>query len=185
MTSKSFSVRIFLQDGHADGVLVLAKSKWSGRCLVIPKESFVAEKNRTELNAPGVHLLVGHSTEDNLTSIYIGAADPVCRDLQQHDAQKSFWERAIVFTSKDGSLNCTQIQYLAARLVKLAKEVKNAHLNNVVAPGLPELSATELNDAEAFFAHMLSVLPLLGLSVFEKPGTGKSFESVNQRNDQL
>ncbi len=185
MTGKSFSVRIFFQDGHVDGVLVLAKSKWPGRCLVIPRASLAAEKKRTELDTPAIYILVGPSTENNLTTVYIGEADPVWRDLQQHDAQKSFWDRAIVFASKDGSLNGIQIQYLAARLVKLAKEVNNAHLDSVVTPDFPELSEAELSEAEAFFEHMLSVLPLLGLRAFEKPGNGKNLESVNRRNDQF
>lgn len=182
MAGKSFSVRIFFQDGHADGVLVLAKSKWSGRCLVIPRASLAAEKKRPELNAPGLYILVDPS---NLTSVYIGKADPLWRDLQRHDAQKNFWERAIVFTSKDGSLNWTQIQYLASRLVKRAKESQNAHLDNVATAEFPELSEAELLDAEAFFAQMLSLLPLLGLRVFEKPGNEKSFEPVVRRNHRL
>jgi hypothetical protein len=185
MTGKSFSVRIFFQEGHADGVLVLAKSKWSGRCLVIPRASLAAEKKRPELNTSGLYILVGPSTENNLASVYIGEADPLWRDLQRHDAEKSFWDRAIVFASKDGSLNGTQIQYLASRLVKRAKESKNAHLDNVITPEFPELSATELSDAEAFLAHMLSVLPLLGLRAFERPGNEKIFESVGQRIDRL
>ena len=57
MTRKSFSVRIFLQDGCADGVKIVSRSKWSGRGLVSPRSALAAELDRAELKDPGVYLL--------------------------------------------------------------------------------------------------------------------------------
>ena len=178
MAGKSFSVRIFLQDGHADGVLVVAKSSWPGRALVLPRASYAVEGQRKELNAPGVYVLVGSSAEGGLQSIYIGAAAPVCSDLQRHYAQKGFWRSAVVFTSKDDSLNRAQVQYLAAHLVSLAKEVNVAHVNNRARLRSPRLSGADLAEAEAFLVGMLSIIPLLGLSAFEKSNIEKTFKSI-------
>lgn len=169
MTPKSFSVRFFLQDGHADGVKIISKSKWSGRGLVIPRSSLPAEKTRKELNAPGVYILVGPSAEGDLPTIYIGKADPICRDLEQHDFQKNFWTWAVVFTSKDNSLNQAHIQHLEARLVQLAQDAKRANFDNLNSPQSPALAEAELAYAETFLAHMLSICPLLGLTAFENP----------------
>lgn len=171
MTPKSFSVRIFLQDGHAGGVKIIAKSKWSGRGLVIPRSSFPEENNRDELNAPGVYVLVGPANKDDLPTIYIGAADPVCAALQEHDCQTDFWSWTFVFASKDGSLTHTHFQYLEARLMHLARDAKRANLDNWNNPELPKLSADELTSVESFLEHILSVCPVLGLSVFEKSVT--------------
>ena len=57
---KSFSVRIYLQDGHADGVKIISKSKWSGRGLVIPRTALAQEKDREELQAPVMNRLQGN-----------------------------------------------------------------------------------------------------------------------------
>ena len=168
MAGKSFSVRIFLQDGHTDGVLIIAKSSWPGRALVLPRVSFPVEGQRKELNAPGVFLLVGSSAEGSPQSIYIGAAAPVCRGLQQHYEQNDFWSRAVVFTSKGDSLNRAQIQYLAAHMMSLAKEANDVHVNNRARLRSPRLAGADLAEAEAFLAGMLSILPLLGLSDFER-----------------
>jgi hypothetical protein len=184
MTPKSFSVRIFLQDGHADGVQIIAKSKWSGRGLVIPRASIAVEIKRTELNAPGVFILVGQSTERDRQSIHIGEADPVCHKLEQYDAQKDFWNRAVVFTCKDSSLNRAQIQYLVALLVRRVKEVKRSHPGNLTTPEDSKLSATERVDAETFFAHMLSILPLLGLHAFEGSDAENAVEPIDPGCDQ-
>ncbi len=171
MTRKSFSVRIFCQDGHADGVKIIAKSKWSGRGLVIPRASLAEEVGRAELNAPGVYVLFGPSVAGNLPTIYVGASDPVCRDLEQNCSQKVFWRWAIVFASKDNSLNQKHIEYLGSRLVQLAQEAKRSNLNNLKNPQFPELQETERAELESFLDHILSICPLFGLSAFENSQT--------------
>ncbi len=167
MTSKSFSVRIFLQDGHSGGVKVVAKSKWSGRALVIPRSSLPDEINRTELNVPGVYILVGRRAERNLPTIYIGTGDPVCHDLAQHDSHKSFWSRVVVFASKDSCLSQVHLKYFKSCLTQLAQVTKRASLENPGDLKLPKLSATESKEAESFLAHILSICPLLDLNFFE------------------
>lgn len=167
MTSKSFSVRIFLQDGHAGGVKIIAKSKWNGRALVIPRKSLIEEISREELNVPGVYVLVGNSPEGNMPTIYIGACDPVCRDLEQHSYQKNFWNWVVVFASKDNSLNQAHVQYFESRLIQLAQKAKRSNLENQSDPQCPNLSEIELVDSESFLAHILSICPLFGLTIFE------------------
>ena len=178
MAPKSFSVRIFLQDGHVDGVKIIAKSKWPGRALVIPRPSLPEEIDRKELNVPGVYILVGPSAEGDLPTIHIGAADYVCNDLRRHDIQKDFWSWVVVFASKDDSLNQTHIQYFESRLTRLAQEAKRANLDNLNDPQFPELATTELADIESFLDHILSICPLLGLSVFEKLKTDSQSETT-------
>ncbi|MCK4508467.1 MAG: GIY-YIG nuclease family protein [Desulfuromonadales bacterium] len=169
MTPESFSVRIFLQDGHVDGVKIIAKSKWSGRALVIPRSSLAEEIDRKELNAPGVYILVGPSVEGDLPTIHIGAADHICHDLSRHDIQKDFWNWVVAFASKDDSLNLAHMQYFASRLKQLAQEARRAKLDNLNDPQFAELATTESANTESFLEHMLSICPLLGLPVFEKP----------------
>ena len=167
MSAKSFSIRIFLPDGTADGVKIISKSKWTGRGMIIPRALFAEEKQREELNAPGVYVLIGLPGEDDLSTITIGSADPICDRLEQHDAETDFWSWTMVFTSKKDKLNRAQIGYLEARLLQLAREAKNSHLNNPDNPRLPALTDAEQEEAELFLDHMLSICPLLGLTAFE------------------
>jgi hypothetical protein len=169
MTSKSFSVRIYLQDGHTDGVKIIAMSKWPGRALVIPRSSLPAEKDRDELNAPGAYILIGPAIEEGRQAIYIGATDPVARDLEEHDTNKSFWTWMIVCASKDNGLTLGHIKYIEARLIQLAQEADKAILENHNTPDLPLLDETEKAYAESFMGHMLKLYPVLGLRAFESP----------------
>lgn len=168
MTSESFSVRIYLQDGHTDGVKIIARSKWPGRAMVIPRTSFSAEKGRDELNAPGVYVLIGPADGKGKETIFIGAADPVGSDLEMHDASKKFWTWTIVCAAKDNSLTQGHIKYLAARLIQLAQTAGKADLDNHITPELPVLDDAALTYSEAFLGHMLSLYPVLGLRAFER-----------------
>ncbi len=167
MTKKSFSVRIYLQDGHASGVKMISKSKWSGRGLVIPRTSLQAEIGRDELNAPGVFVLIDPGKKGVQPSVCIGSADPVCDPLGECDLNTESWTEVIVFASKDNTLTRKHVQYLEARLIECAQQAKQAILQNKNSPHLPSLSAVELVCAEAFLNHMLSLYPLLGVSAFE------------------
>ena len=167
MSPKSFAVRIFLQDGTADGVKIIAKSKWSGRGMVIPRASLAGEKDREELAAPGVYVLVGPAAAGELPTLLIEPADPVGARLEREATDQDFWSSAIIFTSKKAPLGQSHIHYIAARLVQLAGQAKRSRLANRTQPPLPTLAAADQSDAEAFLAHMLSIYPLLGLTAFE------------------
>ena len=169
MPSESFSVRIFLQDGHIDGVKVVARSKWSGRALVIPRSSLPEEIKRDELNAPGVYVLIGPSDQQGRQTICIGAADPISADLEKHVNNKSFWTWTIVCASKHDSLTQAHIEYIMVRLIQLAKENGTATLVNQETPDLPLLVDVDVDYAETFLGHSLSIYPVLGLRAFENP----------------
>lgn len=167
VADKSFSVRIYLQDGHAEGVKIVARSKWSGRALVIPRASLGAEIDRVELKTLGVYILIGAADHQGRQTLHIGAADPVAGDLAQHAADKSFWSWLIVCAAKDQALTHDHIRYIAARLIQLAGKNDRVTLDNRDRPEIPLLDASETAYAEAFLAHMLSVYPVLGLRAFE------------------
>jgi hypothetical protein len=167
MPSESFSVRIYLQDGSVDGVKIVARSKWSGRALVIPRSSLSTEISRDELNAPGVYVLVGPDDQKCRETIYVGAMDPISKDLEEHSRDKSFWTWAIICSSKHDSLTQAHIEYIKSRLISLAKETGKANLENQEVPELPSVDDVEENYAETFLGHMLSIYPVLGLRAFE------------------
>jgi hypothetical protein len=168
MSAKSFAVRIFLQDGTIDGLKVVAKSKWAGRGVVIPRRLFSEEKGRAEINAPGVYILIGPSQEEGKQAIFIGRGNPVSAQLEQEFADKGFWTWTLVSTAKKHPLSLVTIQYLEARLLQTAREVSGVDLVNSNFPALPSLPAEEHDAAETFLLHLLSICPILGLTAFEK-----------------
>lgn len=166
---RPFSIRIFLPDGTPDGVRILEKSNWTGCGLSLPRSVFPRAKRREELGRTGVYILVGPSDNQGLPTIYIGQGDVVRDRLEQHYSKKDFWTWAVLFVSKDESLNRAHVQHLEARLIELAREAKRATLDNNALPQQPHLSEADRADVESFLHDMLSILPVVGLTAFEKP----------------
>lgn len=163
----AFSVRIFLPSGDPDGLRVVEKSNWTGQGLVFPRSCFAAARGRNELKRTGVYILWGEGETGQLSRVYVGEGDGVVSRLEQHARNKDFWTHAAVFTSKDDNLNKAHVQYLEARLVKLASDAKRCELDNGNLPQQPTLSEADIADAESFLADVLLCLPVVGVSFFE------------------
>jgi hypothetical protein len=161
------SIRIFLADGGADGVWVVEKSNWTGMALMAPRTRY--KDLRPRLAGPGVYLLVG-PTESGVPAqkVYIGETDDLPGRLDSHNAKKDFWNRAIVFTSKDDNLNKSHIRHLEGRLIGLARGAKRVELENGNFGSTPPMSEPDRAEAEAFLADMLLIYPVLGLQAFQK-----------------
>src|SRR4051794_12194296 len=100
-TAFGFTIDIFFPDGSPDGLRIVEKTNWTGRCVVCPRARFVESKARHEFEKTGIYILVGPSSEGELTTLYIGEGDPVRPRLEDHYAKKDFWTQLIFFTSKD------------------------------------------------------------------------------------
>ncbi len=171
MTSNSqrpFSIRIFVPDGDPDGLRLVEKSNWTGVGVVFNRTNFKEALKRPEIERTGVYILVGGSEDSSLPTVYVGEGDPVKDRLSSHYGKKDFWDWAVFFVSKDNSLNKAHVQRMECRLLELAREAKQCRLDNGTCPTPPTLSEPDTADVDCFLLDMLSIFPLLGLSVFEK-----------------
>ena len=101
-----------MADGRPDGLRLVEKSNWSGVGIVCPRGRYSwAKKERDEFSRSGVYLLVGQNG-DPLPKLYVGESETVKKRLDQHYANKDFWQQAIVFTTKGTPLNKAQVKYL-------------------------------------------------------------------------
>jgi len=164
-----FSLRIFVADGDPDGLRIVEKSNWIGKALVFPRALLPRVKTRPELAQTGVYLLLGPGPDGEGEMLYVGEGDPIRPRLESHYAQKDFWTRAIGFTTATaGQLNKAHVQFLEARLIALARAAKRVTLENANQPAEPSLSEADRADMEVFLAHMLGMLPVLGVHAFEQ-----------------
>ena len=168
---KSYTINIFLPSGEASGLRVLRRPNWTGTGLAFARTGFQEASSRTELAQPGVYVLVGDTEESSLPTVYIGEGDPVIHRLVDHNRNKDFWEWAVVFASTDNSLNKAFVQHLESRLIDIAQEKKRCNLTNNTSPKRPTLTESDHADMELFLDNMLSIYPLVGLSIFNNSKT--------------
>lgn len=168
LQQRPFSITIFVPDGDPDSLRFVEKSNWTGIGVVFNRTNYKQALIQEEFNKTGVYVLVGSSEGSGLPTIYIGEGDPVKDRLNQHYSKKDFWDWAVFFVTKDNSLNKAHVQHLEARLIDLAHAAKQCKIDNTQKPLVPTLSKSQTADVESFLLDMLSIFPLLGLSVFEK-----------------
>lgn len=171
-----FSIHMFLPDGDPEGLRIISRSNWTGVGVAFTRAGYKAAAKEEEFSSTGVYILVGIDDESSLPAVYIGEGDPVLNRLNSHYAEKDFWDWGIFFASKDGSLNKAHVKYLESRLLQLAKEAKQSNLKNSNGSCQPTLSKADLADMESFLIDMLRIVPLVGLSVFDKPLQHESTE---------
>lgn len=89
--------------------------------------------------------------------------------LEQHYRQKEFWTHAIVYSSKDESLNKAHIQYLESKLVQVASSAKRCELDNGNIPQAPTLGEADLTMATGYLDELLLCMPVIGYQFLNSP----------------
>lgn len=163
-----FSVRIFIPSGRPEGLRIIEKSNWTGRALTFPRPALPEVRKREEITRTGVYILWGRSQDEDFPMAYVGEGETLLPRLDSHAKEKDFWTHGVAFTSKDQNLNKAHVQYLEARLARIAKQLKRCELDNRNEPQEPTLSEADRADAELFLADMLLCLPVIGVEFFEE-----------------
>ena len=173
-SAAGFSVRIFIPSGEPEGLRIVEKSNWIGQGLVFPRSLLPDVRRRGELARTGIYVLWGPGESGQLPRAYVGEGDVVLPRLDEHARTKDFWTHVAVFSSTGTQLNKAHVQYLESRLIELAIDAKRCELDNGNRPQRPSLSEADSADSEGFLRDVLLCLPLVGVSLFEKPRASAS-----------
>lgn len=165
--SSPVTIRLFLIDGKATGPRIAEISNWSGKMLAGPRSELLNLRQRQELAAPGIYILVGKDAETEDTVIYIGEAENVAKRLtSRKHSEADFWTTVIAAVSKDENLTKSHIKFLEGKLIEKAKHL-GLNLANSQGSGssLPE---SDQADMVYFLKKIYQLLPVLGLREFEE-----------------
>lgn len=165
------SVRLFLVDGTATGLITAEIMNWTGHVLAGSRSGLPAFLKREELDRTGIYFLTGPDpTDPDTLQLYIGESDNVRKRLVQHskDENKDFWERTYVVTSKDQNITKAHARYLESRLIAIANATGTATVVNGTAPPPVALPEADASDMEFFVDQLRLILPVLGLD-FMRP----------------
>ena len=103
------TIKIYLAGGTPLGPGVIEKSNWTGRGFDFARADWPKVRARDDFGRPVVYVLRGLG-EDGQARVYVGGADELRTRINQHfggPGAKEFWDRAVVFASKDENLNKT------------------------------------------------------------------------------
>lgn len=180
------SIRLFLVDGDASGLLTAEVMNWSGKMLVAPRTKLAELAKREEISRTGVYILAGADPENPAGEvIYVGEGDNVFKRLAAHDKdeKKEFWTRCVAVISKDLNLTKAHVRYLESRLISIGCASGRAKIHNGTAPPLPPMPEADVADMEGFLEHVELVLPVLGFSFLKsRPVVKSATEDVTDRS---
>ena len=172
------SIRIYLKDGTVTGIKFGEVVNQTIQSISCPRLRIAELNEYQESKRPGVYFLFGQDEETNEPKAYIGEAENVYDRIQNHAANKEFWNEVIFFISKDENLTKSHVKYLESRLIQIANATKRYKTGNSNQPQLSSLPPSDRDAMEEFLVYLKLLLGVLGHKLLEELST------VIKRNDE-
>lgn len=173
MSSYGKTIRIYLADGTPTGIRHAELVNWTGQAIVCPRARIAQLGGWAEAARPGVYFLLGDDDSESRPVAYIGEAENVWLRLQSHVKTKDFWNRVVLFTSKDENLTKAHVKYLEARLLEIATSAGRARIENGNSPQSPALPRSDRDAMEEFLDPLRVLLGALGFPLLQAIAPGK------------
>ncbi len=184
---RGITITTYLVKGNPESISMSYMSNWTGQAVRIPRNEFPEAKDLSELNRPGIYYLIGANVEKpDETMIYIGEANHLFERIAYHmrDADKSFFELIIAFSSKDDNMTVSHTKYLEKKILEETFErsgftiVNRKDGNNISLPIMVK------DEMDTYFENMKILLPTMGYDLF-KPMVREPASLVEAKNEIL
>lgn len=161
------TITTYLIDGDPKGTQYVFISNKICQMFVIPRSNLSILNERTDLQTPAFYILLGED-ENTKPKAYIGETENFKERVKYHDSKKTFWQKALVFISKDAAMTKADVQYLEYRAIAIAKKTKQYSLeDNKQTPNAPNLPEYQKDNMDEFFADICFLASFIGCNIFE------------------
>ena len=161
--AKAKTINLLLNDGSLKGVISMEDSSWNkGELYSAPRESIEDLLSTDACSRYGVYLLL---SED---MVYIGQASDLSKRIKQHIIGKSWWERVVILTTSDDSLNRADLDYIESILIAKASSVGRLDCDNKNMGNKQKLSRFREVEMQQYLEEALFLLELIGINVFKE-----------------
>jgi hypothetical protein len=161
------TVTTYLIDGDPKGTQYVFISNKVCKMYVIPRSNLSILNEREELQKPAFYILLG---EDEIAKpkAYIGQTENFRERVKDHDYKKGFWQKALVFISKDAAMNKADVQYLEYLAIDMAKRGKQYSLDdNKQTPNEPNMPEYQKDNMNEFFEDIKFLTSFIGCNIFD------------------
>lgn len=161
--AKAKTINLLLNDGTLKGVISMEDSSWNkGELYSAPRESVQNLISTDACSRYGVYLLL---SED---MVYVGQASDLSKRIKQHIIGKSWWERVVILTTSDDSLNRADLDYIESILIVKASSVGRLDCDNKNMGNKQKLSRFREVEIQQYLEEALFLLELIGITVFKE-----------------
>ena len=160
-------VTTYLIDGDPKGTQYAFISNKICQMFVVPRSNLSYLNTQEKLQKPAFYILLG---EDELTKpqAYIGETENFKERVKDHDSKKAFWQKALIFVSKDVDMTKVDVQYLEHKAIAEAKKANIFILSdNKQIPKAPHLPEHQQDSMNEFFEDVKFLASFIGCNIFE------------------
>lgn len=169
------ALNVLLLDGEPQGWRKITQREWNGVVYLVPRTSIHQYRERKDLQQAGVYVLLGHDDSYEKNVVYVGQAANRTNDnglmgrIDEHlrNAEKDYWNTAILITDANGRLGATDLSYLEHALTDLAKESGRNEVKNRNTPPAGNPTEEEKAFLDAFVHHVRVALAAVGVNCLE------------------
>ena len=162
------TVTTYLVDSDPNGTQYAFISNKICQVFVIPRSNLTYLNKQEKLQKPAFYILIGEG-ESGKPQAYIGETENFKERVKDHDSKKNFWQKALVFVSKDADMTKTDVQYLEYKGIAEAKEADLFELTeNKQIPKCPNLPEFQQDTMDEFFDDIKFLASFVGCTIFDK-----------------
>ena len=161
------TVTTYLIDGDPKGTQYAFISNKICQMFVVPRSNLAYLNTQEKLQKPAFYILLG---EDEATKpqAYIGETENFRERVKDHDSKKSFWQKALIFVSKDANMTKADVQYLEHKAIAEAKKANVCVLSdNKQTPKAPSLPEYQQDSMDEFFEDVKFLVSFIGCNIFD------------------
>ena len=161
------TVTTYLVDGDPKGTQYAFISNKICQMYVVPRSDLSYLNEQEKLHKPAFYILIGED-ETTKPQAYIGETENFRERVKDHENKKSFWQKALIFVSKDADMTKVDVQYLEHKAIAEAKKSNTFILNeNKQVPKAPNLPEYQRDTMDEFFEDIKFLASFIGCNIFE------------------
>lgn len=161
------TVTTYLIDGDPEGTQYAFISNKICQMFVVPRSNLSYLNTQEKLQKPAFYILLGEDESTN-PQAYIGETENFKERVKDHDSKKAFWQKALIFVSKDVDMTKVDVQYLEYKAITEAKKANTFVLSdNKQIPKAPNLPEHQQDSIDEFFEDVKFLASFIGCNIFE------------------
>ena len=161
------TVTTYLIDGDPKGTQYSFISNKICQMFVVPRSNLSYLNEQEKLQKPAFYILIGED-ETTKPQAYIGETENFKERVKDHDSKKAFWQKALIFVSKDEDMTKADVQYLEHKAIAEAKKANTFVLGeNKQIPKAPNLPEHQRDAMDEFFEDIKFLASFMGCNIFD------------------
>ena len=158
--SKSKRIEIIFHNGEPDGIRLYMRHLSTIKTYVVPRQYLSEAKSLTGVDNPGVYFLINDET-GSLTKLYVGQTRNGISRLDDHNAKKDFWNKAILFLADSDHFTLNILSALEKFAIQKAMDANRYDVDNKTVPKY-KISEYDMPIVEEIYEEIEFIMATLG-----------------------